>query len=240
MGDAAGQTVLITRRRCGAVTMATRMSTAARKIPDLKSMDLPYLLRVYGVTEEMFDEIVEDEDTRADLIDGVLIVHSPATVEHDDLVTFIASLLRFYAGTKELGLVLGASNALVRLKMGRKVAPDVFFVSKRRVPRPLPKQFEGAPDLVIEVLSRSNRGYDLGEKRAAYQAAGVGEIWFVDADAREMILDRRRDAKYVSETLHEGRVASEMVESFWLDASWLWQSPLPDPLSCLDRILGRI
>jgi len=216
------------------------MSTAATKIPDLKSIELPYMLRVYGVTEEMFDEIIEDEDTKAELIDGVLIVHSPTTVEHDDLVTFIATLFRCFSGRKESGLVLGAANALARLKSGRRVAPDVFFVSKQRVPSPLPKQFEGAPDLVVEVLSRSNRGYDLGEKRATYQAAGVGEIWFVDSEAREIILDRRRDANYVSQTFTEGRVTSEVVEGFWLDASWLWKPPLPDPLSCLDQILGRV
>jgi Uma2 family endonuclease len=220
--------------------MGPRMSTAAKRIPDLKSMDLPYLLRVYGVSEEMFDEIIEDEDTKAELIDGVLIVHSPTTLEHDDLVTFIASLLRFYAGRKQLGLVLGAANALARLKTDRRVAPDVFFVSKQKVPSRLPKQLEAAPDLVVEVLSRSNRSYDLGEKRAAYQAAAVSEIWFVDSEASEMILDRRRNANYLSQTLHEGRAVSEVVEGFWLDASWLWSSPLPDPLSCLDRILGRV
>lgn len=198
------------------------------------------MLRVYGVTEEMFDEIIEDEDTKAELIDGVLIVHSPTTVEHDDLVTFIATLFRGFAGRKQSGLVLGAANALARLKTGRKLAPDVFFVSKQRVPSPLPKQFEGAPDLVVEVLSPSNRGYDLGEKRAAYQAAGVGEIWFVDSGAREIILDRRRDANYVSQTFTDGRVTSEVVEGFWLGASWLWDPPLPDPLTCLDQILGRV
>ena len=49
----------------------------------LKTIDLPYMIQVYDVTEEMFDELV-DEDTKAELIDGVMIVHSPASIEHDD------------------------------------------------------------------------------------------------------------------------------------------------------------
>jgi hypothetical protein len=49
----------------------------------VKTIDLPYMLQVYGVTEEMFDELV-DEDTKAELIDGVMIVHSPASMEHDN------------------------------------------------------------------------------------------------------------------------------------------------------------
>ncbi len=216
-----------------------QMSVTAARIPDLKSIELPYLLRVYGVTEEMFDEIVDDEDTKAELIDGVLIVHSPASVEHDDVVTFIAGLLSFYAGRKRLGLVVGASNALTRLKVGRRVAPEVFFVSQAKVPSPLPKQLEGAPDLVVEVLSPSNRGYDLGEKRAVYRAAGVAEIWFVDSTTRAVVLDRRHGESYASETFTDGRVTSEVIAGFWLNVSWLWSPARPDPLSCLDEILGR-
>jgi hypothetical protein len=46
---------------------------------DIRSLDLPYMIQVYDVTEEMFDELV-DEDTKAELIDGVMIVHSPASM----------------------------------------------------------------------------------------------------------------------------------------------------------------
>ena len=215
------------------------MSSAVAKIPDLKTIELPYLLRVYGVTEEMFDEMVEDEDTKAELIDGVLIVHSPASIPHDHIVTFVAGLLSFYAGRAQSGLVVGAGNALARLKTGRRVAPDVFYVAKERVPTPLPKQLEGAPDLVVEVVSPSNRAYDLGEKRAAYQAARVKEIWLIDSERKEIILDRLQRAEYVAETFTEGRVRSAVVEGFWVDASWFWAEPLPDPLTCLEAILER-
>jgi Uma2 family endonuclease len=214
------------------------MSSVTAKIPDLKSIELPYVLRVYGVTEEMFDEMVDDEDTKAELIDGVLVVHSPATIPHDRLVTFISGLLSFYAGRKHSGLVVGASNAIARLRVGRRVAPDVFYVAKERVPSPLPKQLEGAPDLVVEVVSPSNRAYDLGEKRGAYQAARVKEIWLIDSDRKEIILDRLREEDYVSESFTHGRVRSEVAEGFWVDLSWLWAEPLPDALTCLEAILG--
>ena len=54
---------------------------------DLRSIDLPYMIQVYDVTEEMFDDLV-DEDTKAELLDGVMIVHSPASIEHDDSAAF--------------------------------------------------------------------------------------------------------------------------------------------------------
>ena len=51
---------------------------AARPL-DLRTVDLPYMLRLYGVTDEKFDELT-DEDTKAELFDGVMIVHSPASI----------------------------------------------------------------------------------------------------------------------------------------------------------------
>lgn len=68
----------------------------------LRTVDLPYTIRLYGVTDEMFDEMV-DEDTKAELIDGVMIVHSPATLRHDNVAGFLRGLMRFYAADKGLG-----------------------------------------------------------------------------------------------------------------------------------------
>ncbi|MGH9332541.1 MAG: Uma2 family endonuclease [Vicinamibacteria bacterium] len=219
--------------------MKRSMSSTVAKIPDLKSIEMPYMLRVYGVTEEMFDEMVDDEHTKAELVDGVLVVHSPASIPHDRMVTFVSGLLSFYVGRKQSGIVLGASNALTRLQPGRRVAPDVFYVAKESIPSPLPKQLDGPPDLVVEVVSPSNRAYDLGEKRGAYRTARVKEIWLVDSERQEIILDRLRGTEYVSETFTEGRVTSAVVEGFWIDPSWLWVEPTPDPLGCLEAILGR-
>src|ERR671930_2007900 len=101
---------------------------------DLKTMDLPYLIQFYGVTEQMFDELV-DEDTKAELIDGVMIVHSPASIEHDDSSGFLRGLMSFFAEARSIGKVLGP-DSLIHLAPGRKCAPDVFFIRHERVPMP--------------------------------------------------------------------------------------------------------
>jgi Uma2 family endonuclease len=72
------------------------------KIEGFESIELPYMLRIYGVTEEMFDEIA-DEDTKAELIDGVMIVRSAASLDHERISTFLGSLMSVYAGARELG-----------------------------------------------------------------------------------------------------------------------------------------
>jgi Uma2 family endonuclease len=201
----------------------------------LKTIDLPYMIRLYGVTAELFDELV-DEDTKAELIDGVMIVHSPASYEHDAIGGFARALMSFYADAKGLGDVLGP-DSLIHLVPGRKCSPDVFFVRREHVPMPRPKEFEGVPDLVVEVLSPSNRRYDLHEKRLIYQEAGVSEIWFMDPELRQVIADRRHAGRYTEEIVTEGRLTSTVMADFWMNVSWLWAQPLPNRLSCLQEIL---
>jgi Uma2 family endonuclease len=201
----------------------------------LKTIDLPFMIQVYDVTEEMFDELV-DEDTKAELIDGVMIVHSPASMEHDNIGGFTRGLMSFYSDAKGLGAVLGP-DSLIHLAPGRKCAPDVFFIRQERVPMPLPKEFEGVPDLVVEVLSPSNRRYDLRDKRLIYREAGVGEVWFIDGELRQILVDRRQAGSYTEEILTEGKVFSDSLPGFWLNASWLWANPLPNRFLCLEEIL---
>lgn len=206
-------------------------------LESLKAIDLPYTVRLYGVTEEMFDEMV-DEDTKAELFDGVMIVHSPASLIHDDLSGFIRFLMRGYSARRKLGKVLGP-DSLIHPATGRKFCPDAYFLKKGRLLVRKSKQFEGSPDLALETLSPSNRDYDLEDKRAAYQEARVGEIWFIDPQEEQVIVDRRRGSRYVEEVKHKGRMTSTVLEGFWLDVAWLWADPLPDEVECLLKILGE-
>lgn len=203
----------------------------------VKTVDLPYSVRLYGVAEDLFDELT-DEDTKAELIDGVMIMHSPASLQHEDTGNFLGGLMRFYAKAKSLGLMIASGNGIVHLSTGRKLAPDGFFIRTERVPSPLPKQFDGVPDLVLEVLSPSNRNDDLIDKRKIYREAGVAEIWFVDNKHKQIIVDQKHPDGYLENIVTEGKFTSNAIEGFWINVDWLWQEPLPDELTCLQEILS--
>ncbi len=204
-----------------------------------RTVDLPYTVRLPDVTEEMFDELV-DEDTKAELIDGVMVVHSPASPRHNKIAGFIRRLMSCYAEQKGLGEVFGPDD-LIHLATCRMFAPDAFFLDAKDVPHPLPaKEFEETPGLVAEVLSPSNRDDDLEDKRPAYREAGVREIWFIDSDEQQVIVDRRRGKKYSTITVADGRITSAVVKGFWLEAAWLWAEPLPGVMACLRELLGDI
>ena len=64
------------------------------------------------------------------------------------------------------------------------VQPDVIFVSNEKLNIITPDNIQGAPDLVIEVLSPSTAHRDRTFKRALYARHRVGEFWLVDTNAR--------------------------------------------------------
>jgi Uma2 family endonuclease len=75
------------------------------------------------------------------------------------------------------------------------VQPDIVIILPGWSGALPPRGPEGAPDLLIEVLSPSNRGHDLLTKRALYARAGVREYWLVDPEARTVeVLALDRDA----------------------------------------------
>jgi len=192
--------------------------------------DYPYLLRLYGVSEAEFDALV-GEDLKAEYIDGVVIVHSPASFSHEDRQAFLLTLLRLYVEAHGIGRVVG-SNALFQAG-SRQFSPDIMVISSGT---PIvQKKVMGPPLLAVEILSESTRDYDLGEKRIAYREAGVREIWWVDEKARVVMVEQQGDS-YRTERVSEGWVTSEAVPGFRIRAEWLWREPLPSVVECWDVI----
>jgi Uma2 family endonuclease len=79
------------------------------------------------------------------------------------------------------------------------VQPDIIVLLPESQALPTERGVEEPPDLLIEVLSPSNRGHDLLTKRALYARAGVREYWLVDPDARTVeIVSLDRDAFHLA------------------------------------------
>lgn len=57
--------------------------------------------------------------------------------------------------------------------------PDLYYVSHERSGILNDQGANGAPDLVIEILSPSTARLDLKQKREVYLDAGVRELWFI-------------------------------------------------------------
>jgi len=219
-------------------------STIEKARRALQDMDPPFLLRKYEATLEDYD-LIADEDLRCEFLDGVLLVHSPATIDHEDRSGFLYGLLRIFVDDRRLGQVLGA-NAVMQLG-DRRFCPDISFLKKAHADRVQQGQVVGPMDLAVEFLSKSTRDYDLGEKRMAYREGRVPEIWLFDPQRREFHVDvlgglqregNGSSASYQTETLRQGHWSSRALEGFWFDVTWLWNDPLPNVLECFRAVAG--
>ena len=76
------------------------------------------------------------------------------------------------------------------------VQPDFVFVSDEHDLIIDDRHINGAPDLIIEVLSHSNSTYDLETKFIAYESAGVSEYGIVDYSNRQLRLYRLITGRY--------------------------------------------
>lgn len=127
------------------------------------------------------------DGNKYELHDGALVV-SPAGMEHGHVSLRISTALSMHVAANKAGAVFDSSTGF-RMKSGDVLSPDVSFVNKARlrgVDR-LPDQFfEGAPDLVVEVLSpRQSLAY-AQDKLREYFANGTRLCWVVDPQAKQV------------------------------------------------------
>jgi Uma2 family endonuclease len=177
-------------------------------------------------TEEEFEAWC-DEDTKADYVDGEVIVMTPESTLHGLSEARFGGLLEIFAGENDLGEVISSGNTQVRLRVGLRRNPDVIFVRKARAHIIRENYIDGAPDLVMEFVSPESETRDWQEKFAEYEAAGVGEYWVIDRRlqrAAAFYLDD--DGLYHPITPKEGKLYSHVLPGFWVKLEWFWQTPL--------------
>jgi Uma2 family endonuclease len=134
-----------------------------------------------------------DDGRRYEIIEGELYEMPSPNLWH---ATTIMNLVLLLAPViQALGGRVFVAPLDVFFQGAEPVQPDILAILPGWEGRLRQRGPEGAPDLVIEVLSPSNRGHDLLTKRVLYARAGVREYWIVDPEARSVdILSLDRDA----------------------------------------------
>ena len=96
------------------------------------------------------------------------------------------------------------------------VQPDLLFVSNEREEIITPANIQGAPDLIVEILSPSSSRRDWGTRRELYARHGVREYWIIDPTNRIVsVLMLREGVLEVEQTLAEDNTAhSSVLEGF--------------------------
>jgi Uma2 family endonuclease len=148
---------------------------------------------------------------RHEVIAGELVVTPSPTPAHQIASGNIAYPLEHHVREHDLGLVLYAPVD-VRLTPDNVLIPDILFIARDRLHIIGEKTIDGAPDLVVEILSPGTRQRDLTVKRALYARFGVQEYWIVDPEAKTVTVLTLKDDRYESLPIaDDGRIASRVL-----------------------------
>ena len=174
-----------------------------------------------------------DDGKRHELIDGVHYVTPSPRLRHQDLVGRLHfEFLLYLREHPEAGRVFMAPVDVV-MSFHDIVVPDLVFIAGDQTGIMTEANIQGAPALVVEVLSKRTRKRDVQIKRRLFEQMGVREYWLVDPETRTVeILVLDRDALHG----HAVRTGGDMVGSpllpeaaFAADDVFAWLDEIEEP-----------
>lgn len=122
---------------------------------------------------------------------------APPRIRHIRVGKKICHIFDDYFSSHNSKCEVFPDNTLVALLDGERFIPDVCVVCDPNKVDDDAKEIDGAPDLIVEILSPSSVRRDKIEKREIYERAGVKEYWLVDPKAKSIEIYLLRDGKLV-------------------------------------------
>ncbi len=156
---------------------------------------------------------------RYELINGEFILVSAPNESHQTVAMRLgARMYIFVEEDNDLGRVYIAPFEVILTddEGVNIVQPDLVFVSREREDIITHANIQGAPDLIVEILSPSTGRLDRISKRDLYARHGVKEYGIADPQARTIVVMALKDGKYdtVGEYGIEDALTSLTLEGF--------------------------
>jgi Uma2 family endonuclease len=151
------------------------------------------------------------EDMKAEFINGEVIIHSPVANEHESVSNELNTLINVYVSIQKLGRV---THEKLMISLTRNdYEPDICFFKKEKAVRFKEGQkLFPAPDMVVEVLSKSTEKYDRGIKLEDYALHGIKEYWIIDPRQKTIEKFLLKNKKYeLDEKVHQANIISSTV-----------------------------
>jgi Uma2 family endonuclease len=173
------------------------------------------------LTEEQYLQLVmDDPDSRWELIDGEPVRRPAMTSKHEDITAYLGIYLGQQLDRSEYRVRIAGSR--VRYSGVNYFVPDVFVAPTALV---LPQEDVIAPEafreslpLVVEVWSPSTGRRDLEVKLRRYREQGHAEVWFIHPFDRTLTAWRRRpDGSYEELMFRGGVVQPESLPGVTID-----------------------
>ena len=119
-----------------------------------------------------------------EVIKGVLYMNPAPTTTHQRISSNLEFELQLFVRQEQAGLIFYAPTDVYLPGQETPVQPDLLFIAAERQDIIKERGIEGAPDLIVEILSPGTWWQDLRVKLPLYQDTGVRECWIVDPEAK--------------------------------------------------------
>ena len=129
---------------------------------------------------------LQENGLRYEVIKGELVMTPAPRPKHQEVSLNLTYALHQYVKGNRLGKVYEAPIDVNLPGLASPVQPDLLFIAAERLDIIKEKFIEGAPDLIMEVLSAGSERQDRRTKFELYARAGVREYWLVDPDGRSI------------------------------------------------------
>ena len=131
-------------------------------------------------------QALPDEGYRHEVVDGELVISPKNNFFHERICMRLSMALNNFVNLARLGVVMGSSAGFWMHNRNCR-APDISFIPVARLQRldfkPTSRKFfPAAPDLAVEILSRSNTRAEIDERLKDFFASGTQIAWLIDPE----------------------------------------------------------
>jgi Uma2 family endonuclease len=156
-----------------------------------------------------------DGEHRYEVIEGELVMAPSPMTKHQRISGRLETLLRNFVVKRKLGEVFDAPFDVI-LSPDNVFQPDILFISNENMGILTEKNVQGAPDLIVEILSPGTAVYDLGIKKEVYERTGVKEFWIIDPESNMALVYQNGEKGFeiTGQAKKEGTLKSIVLKGF--------------------------
>jgi len=178
------------------------------------------------VTFEEYQKLKYD-GFQYEIIEGVMKVTPAPFDKHQAIIGEVYVLIHNFLKQTLKGIIR-LNPRDVKFDDNLIYQPDILYIAKERLNINKRNYVDGAPDFIIEVLSKGTLTFDAGKKFNDYEKYGVKEYWIINPD--NLIMSEFYylvDKKYESFDSENNTVKSKVLEGFEVDLIELEKSLNP-------------
>ncbi|MGQ9627183.1 MAG: Uma2 family endonuclease [Anaerolineae bacterium] len=180
--------------------MSVEVELTEKALREIREMEKG-IPREFKVTYEDYLLLPDYPDRQYELIDGRLLMVPAPRPYHQEILLNLSRRLADFVETRNWGHIFIAPCDVVLSEVD-VVQPDILLISAGRAGIITEKNIQGAPDLVVEIISPSREHWDRIIKRQLYARYSIPEYWLVDPERKTV------------EVMRLGEEGYEMVETY--------------------------